>query len=232
MTSAPQGFAGGGGMRVLPPPPYSSVLDVACGEGAGSRTSRRCVPSAKYLGLDPSDYAVRASARRATSQGVVRRLSSMRLRGPYDLVVCSDALHYITMTTSAPACRVVRVAGGVLFLEVLTADDDIIGDLHGMIRRPAAWYRKLFEKAGLTAAGPYTWLAPSLRDDAAALEAFACKRCIVNESNKGGQPCALHSRSSSSSSPHRSPRNRSPSARRSSIAAARPPSRPAGPSRT
>ena len=37
---------------------------------------------------------------------------------------------------------------------------------------PAAWYRKLFAKAGLTAAGPYTWLAPSLRDDAAALEAM------------------------------------------------------------
>jgi hypothetical protein len=60
----------------------------------------------------------------------------------------------------------------VLFLEVLTAEDDIIGDLNGMIRRPAAWYRKLFETAGLTAAGPYTWLAPPLREDAAALEAL------------------------------------------------------------
>jgi hypothetical protein len=96
----------------------------------------------------------------------------MRLRGPYDLVVCSDALHYIDDDDiRAGLPELVRLAGGVLFLEVLTADDDIIGDLNGMIRRPAAWYRKLFEKAGLTAAGPYTWLAPALREDAAALEA-------------------------------------------------------------
>ena len=86
-------------------------------------------------------------------------------------MVCSDALHYIQDDDiHAGLPELVRIAGGVLFLEVLTADDDIIGDLHGMIRRPAAWYRNLFRKAGLTQAGPYTWLAPDLREDAAELE--------------------------------------------------------------
>jgi hypothetical protein len=129
-------------------------------------------PAAKYLGLDPSDYAVsRFGAERNLRKTAFSDLPSARLRGPFDLVVCADALHYISDDEiRAGLPELVRVAGGILFLEVLTGDDDIIGDLNGMIRRPAAWYRKLFETAGLTKAGPYTWLAPDLREDAAALE--------------------------------------------------------------
>jgi len=152
----------------------SSVLDVACGEGAWQPHIKALRPRAKYLGIDPSEYAVsRFGESRNLRRASFAELAKMRLRGPYDLVVCSDALHYIPDgDIRAGLPELVRVAGGVLFLEVLTDDDDIIGDLSGMIRRPAAWYRKLFTKAGLTAAGPYTWLAPSLRDDAAALEAM------------------------------------------------------------
>ena len=69
--------------------------------------------------------------------------------------------------------ELVRVAGGVVWLEVLTAEDQIIGDMEGLIRRPATWYRDLFASLGLTQAGPYTWLAPALREDAAALEAYS-----------------------------------------------------------
>jgi len=149
-----------------------SVLDAGCGEGAWQPHIKALRPSAKYLGLDPSDYAVeRFGAKRNIRKASFAELASARLRGPYDLVICSDAMHYINdddLRAGLP--ELVRVSGGVLFLEVLTAEDDIIGDLNGMIRRPAAWYRKLFEKAGLTEAGPYTWLAPDLREDAAALE--------------------------------------------------------------
>jgi SAM-dependent methyltransferase len=149
-----------------------SVLDVGCGEGAWQPHVKALRPGARYLGLDPSDYAVeRFGATRNIRKAAFAELASARLRGPFDLVVCSDALHYINDDDiRAGFPELVRLAGGPLFLEVLTADDDIIGDLHGMIRRPAAWYRRLFEKAGLTQAGPYTWLAPELRDDAAALE--------------------------------------------------------------
>ncbi|MEA2164801.1 MAG: hypothetical protein QOK37_2928 [Thermoanaerobaculia bacterium] len=151
-----------------------SVLDVACGEGAWQPHIKALRPGATYLGLDPSDYAVkRFGPVRNLRQAAFADLRSQRLRDSYDLVVCSDALHYIgDDEIDAGLPELVRVAGGVLFLEVLTSDDDIIGDLNGMIRRPAAWYRKRFEKAGLTPAGPYTWLAPVLRDDAAALEAL------------------------------------------------------------
>jgi SAM-dependent methyltransferase len=149
-----------------------SVLDAGCGEGAWQPHIKALRPAAKYLGLDPSDYAVkRFGAKRNIRKAAFGELPSARLRGPFDLVVCSDALHYIQdHDIQAGLPELVRVAGGVLFLEVLTAADDIIGDLHGMIRRPPSWYRKLFEKAGLTQAGPYTWLAPDLREDAAELE--------------------------------------------------------------
>ena len=152
--------------------PLHSVLDVACGEGAWQPHISDLRPAAKYLGLDPSDYAVeRFGAARNIHKAAFGDLASVRLRRRFDLVVCSDALHYINDDDiRAGLPELVRVAGGVLFLEVLTADDDIIGDLHGMIRRPAAWYRKLFERAGLSKVGPYTWIAPHLREDAAALE--------------------------------------------------------------
>ena len=151
-----------------------SALDVACGEGAWQPHLKALRPRATYLGFDPSDYAVeRFGAARNIRKAAFGELASARRHRRYDLIVCSDALHYITDDEiHAGLPELVRLAGGVLFLEVLTADDDIIGDLHGMIRRPAVWYRKLFQTAGLTQAGPYTWLAPALREDAAALEVF------------------------------------------------------------
>lgn len=153
--------------------PLRSVLDVGCGEGAWQPHLTDLRPKAKYLGLDPSDYAVeRFGESRNIRKASFGKLASARLRRPFDLVVCSDALHYVPDDEiRAGLPELVRLAGGVLFLEVLTADDDIIGDLNGMIRRPAIWYRKLFEKAGLLQVAPYTWLAPSLRSDAAELEA-------------------------------------------------------------
>jgi SAM-dependent methyltransferase len=152
--------------------PLRSVLDVGCGEGAWQPHLKALRPGARYLGLDPSDYSVeRFGARRNIRKAAFAELGAAHLRGPFDLVVCSDALHYIPDDEiRAGLPELVRVAGGVLFLEVLTAADDIIGDLQGMIRRPPAWYRKLFEKAGLTQAGPFTWLAPDLREDTAELE--------------------------------------------------------------
>jgi hypothetical protein len=86
-------------------------------------------------------------------------------------VVCSDVLHYLRddeIRRGLP--ELVRLTAGVAFLEVLTADDDIVGDLDGLICRPGAWYRRLFRSAGLQSAGPYVWLAPPLQPGAAELE--------------------------------------------------------------
>ena len=147
-----------------------SVLDVACGEGAWFPHVKTLRPRASYRGLDPSDYAVATFGRkRHIEKGSLRDME--RIDGIFDLVVCSDALHYIPdHEIEAGLPELTRVAGGIVWLEVLTREDQIIGDLDGLIRRPAKWYRTLFADCGLTQAGPYTWLAPALREEAAKLE--------------------------------------------------------------
>lgn len=150
--------------------PIRSVLDVACGEGAWFPHLKAMRPRVAYRGIDPSDYAVAAFGRkRHIEKGSFRDVG--RIRGVFDLVVCADALHYIEDDEIGDGLPgLVRAAGGVVWLEALTAEDQIIGDMEGLIRRPASWYRDAFTGAGLTEAGPYTWLAPALRDEAAALE--------------------------------------------------------------
>ena len=152
--------------------PLRSVLDVACGEGAWFPHLKALRPHASYRGVDPSEYTVAAFGKsRNIAQGSFGELASLHLRGKYDLIVCSDALHYIHEDEiRAGLPELLRVAGGVLFLEVLTREDDIAGDLEGLIRRSSGWYRRLFASAGLAQVGPYTWLSPALRDEAAELE--------------------------------------------------------------
>ena len=124
-----------------------SVLDVACGEGAWFPHIKALRPRASYRGIDPSDYAVSAfGKKRHIEKGTFRDVE--RVDGMFDLVVCADAV----------------------WLEVLTREDLIIGDMKGLIRRPAKWYRRQFAEVGLTQVGPYTWLAPWLHEEAATLE--------------------------------------------------------------
>lgn len=150
------------------------VLDVGCGEGAWREHLRALRPRVRYLGVDPSDYAVATFGRaRNIRKAAFGELASLRLRRQFDLVVCSDALHYVPddeLRRGLPA--LVQLAGGIVFLELLTADDDIVGDLEGLIRRPAAWYRKLFREHGLLPVGAYAWAVPRLHDSIAAMEAL------------------------------------------------------------
>lgn len=147
-----------------------SVLDVACGEGAWFPHLKALRPRASYRGIDPSPYAVKAfGKKRHIEQGSFRDVA--RIDRTFDLVVCADALHYIDDDEILGGLPdIVRVSGGIVFLEVLTREDEIIGDLEGFIRRPAKWYRARFANAGLTQVGPYTWLSPRLREEAAELE--------------------------------------------------------------
>ncbi|MEK6374239.1 MAG: class I SAM-dependent methyltransferase [Acidobacteriota bacterium] len=150
--------------------PLRSVLDIACGEGAWFPHLKALRPRASYRGIDPSPYTVKTfGKKRHIEQGTFRDVA--RIDRTFDLVVCADALHYIgddEILGGLP--DIVRVAGGIVFLEVLTREDEIVGDLEGFIRRPAKWYRARFDAAGLTQVGPYTWLSPRLREDAAELE--------------------------------------------------------------
>jgi SAM-dependent methyltransferase len=148
-----------------------SVLDVGCGEGAWLGHLRAFRPKIAYAGLDSSEYVVgRFGRSRNIHRATFGELAALRLP-PFDLVVCSDVLHYVEEDEiRAGVAELARICEGIAYIEVLTAEDDIIGDLNGLIRRPAAWYRGVMKKAGFAQVGPYTWASPALRGMLAELE--------------------------------------------------------------
>jgi SAM-dependent methyltransferase len=148
-----------------------TVLDVGCGEGAWLPHLQAFRPRVQYLGLDPSDYAVRRFGKeRNIRRATFGDLPKLDL-GVYDLVVCSDVLHYVPDNELKAGIKTLaEVTDGLAFLEVLTKEDDIVGDLDDFIRRPAATYRKLFSGAGMTFVGPYCWLSPAFHKSVAELE--------------------------------------------------------------
>jgi SAM-dependent methyltransferase len=151
-----------------------TVLDVGCGEGAWLPQLRSIRPGLAYQGVDPSAYAVKRFGRaRNIRRGTFGELAALQLDPQFDLVVCSDVLHYLEPEDiHRGIAEIARLCRGVAFLEVLTREDDVVGDLEGLMQRPAAWYRGVFRTAGLTQAGPYTWLSGALRDDVTDLESF------------------------------------------------------------
>lgn len=149
-----------------------TVLDVGCGEGQWLTHLRAIRPRVRYLGLDSSAYVVRQFGKsRNIQRASFGELPSLELKQKFDLIVCSDVMHYVEEGELKTGLReIVRLCEGIAFLEVLTKEDDIVGDLEGLIARPANWYRKTFEHAGLVHVGPYTWLGKPLQPIASALE--------------------------------------------------------------
>jgi len=144
-----------------------SALDVGCGEGRWRAELRRLRPRLRYVGVEPSDYAVERFGRR---RGIVRAdfgdLAQLDLGGPFDLVVCADVLHYLDdeeLDRGLPA--LVAATGGAAYLEVLTAAEEVEGDTRGMILRAPEGYEARFARAGLTGVGGHVWLAPALAYD-------------------------------------------------------------------
>jgi 2-polyprenyl-3-methyl-5-hydroxy-6-metoxy-1,4-benzoquinol methylase len=125
----------------------------------------------QYTGFDSSEYAVeRYGKQRNIRLATFGDLPSLRLDS-YDLVVCSDVMHYVPdHEIRAGLAAIARACNGIAFLEVLTKEDEIIGDLDSFLRRPAAWYRSAFRKAGLEQVAPYCWAAPAIKDMFAELE--------------------------------------------------------------
>lgn len=152
--------------------PIRSVLDIGCGEGAWRPHIRALRPSASYLGIDSSEYVVRRFGRRRNIiRGSVGTLDQIRSPKPFDLVVCADVLHYLPdAEVRRGASEIGRLLGGAAFIEVLTSDDEILGDLEGMHRRSAQWYERTFARVGMRRVAPYCWLAKDLALEAAMLE--------------------------------------------------------------
>jgi SAM-dependent methyltransferase len=153
-----------------------SVLDVGCGEGSWQPILKGMRPRLRYLGLDTSEYAVRRYGRpRNVRPGSWGQLAELHFGAPFDLVVCSDALHYVATREFVRGLEgLPNLVGGVAYLDFLTADDDLEtgleGDLAGFRKRTAAWYRRKLRGTGLIECGLGFWAAADLALALTALE--------------------------------------------------------------
>jgi SAM-dependent methyltransferase len=136
------------------------VLDVGCGEARWSVALKRIRRGIEYVGVESSDYAVHTfGSSRNVRQGSFGSLKTLRLRGPYDLIVCADMLQYVPTPDLAVGLREIRrLLGGVAYIEAYAREDDMEGDMEGWIFRSAATYRRAFQHAGLTHCGLYCFI--------------------------------------------------------------------------
>ncbi len=159
--------------------PVRTVLDVGAGEGHWQPALRKLRPTLTYVGVEPSTYAVgRYGRRRGLRLGSVETLTDLHLheRFPagFDLVVCCGVLNYVAPKALSDAFEQLALhTGGVAWLELFTAHDEIEGDVATMRPKPAAWYRTRLQAVGLVPCGLHLY-APA--DRAAALAALETGR--------------------------------------------------------
>jgi SAM-dependent methyltransferase len=152
--------------------PIRTVLDVGCGEAPWRSPLRRLRPRARYDGVDPSEYVVRRFGRaRNIRRGSLERLDEVALRGPYDLVVCCDVLHFMTPRDFDRGLEhISALMGGVAYLPLFTAADRVVGDVRSLRQRSPEWYRRRLRAAGLVPVGLGCYVGSGLADTLAALE--------------------------------------------------------------
>jgi SAM-dependent methyltransferase len=140
--------------------PVRSALDVGCGEGNWRAPLRRLRPRIRYVGVDPSEYAVRRFGRRRNIRaGSAESLHLLSLRGPFDIVIASGVLNFLALDDLRRALRTMsKLVEGVAFLELFTAADDVVGDTRGWQPRSAAACRRLLRTAGLVSCGPHCYV--------------------------------------------------------------------------
>jgi len=151
-----------------------NVLDVGCGEGVWRAPLRALRPGIGYLGLDSSEYAVERYGRsRNLRLATFGQLGELRFETTFDLIVCSDVLHYVRTPELRRGLRgIVEMLDGVAFLELFTSRDAPDGDKLGFLPRTPQWYRATFARAGLIACGTHCYIGPRLQGSVAALEHF------------------------------------------------------------
>ena len=146
--------------------PLRTVLDVGCGEGAWQPLLRMARPNLRYLGVDSSEYAVkRFGVTRNLRLGSLATLHRMKLQGPFDLIVCSDVLHYVNTDEMRRGLKTIAaLLGAVAFLELYTSEDETEGDGEGLQHRSPALYRRALKQAGLIHLGMHCYAGVVLAD--------------------------------------------------------------------
>lgn len=152
--------------------PIRNVLDVGCGEAPWRAPLLALRPGIAYQGLDASEYVVRRYGKHRNI-GLARfgQLKELRFDTRFDLIVCSDVLHYLDgREIRAGLTGIVDMLDGVAFIEVFTRRDQVTGDRNGYIARAPAWYLRTFGDAGLLPCGSHCYLGFRLMRSVAALE--------------------------------------------------------------
>jgi len=149
-----------------------TVLDVGCGEAPWRALLRRKRPGLQYTGVDGSEYVVQRYGRlRNIKLGLFGDLAFMQLGGPYDLVVCSDVLHYVRATEIRRGLATLGpMVGGAAFIEAFTSVDSIEGDQSDFQQRTPVVYRRLFDEAGLVPLGLHVYTSRARFEELVALE--------------------------------------------------------------
>jgi len=152
--------------------PVRTVLDVGCGEGQWQPALARLRPGLHYTGVDSSEYAVRRFGRRRNLLlGHFGDLGSLDLASSYDLIVCSDALYYVSREELTRGLAVVAEhLGGVAFFEAYATGEALKGDIRKLEKRSPGFYRRLFRKHGFVSCGSHCYVGKELAGQVTALE--------------------------------------------------------------
>ncbi|MFT3928298.1 MAG: class I SAM-dependent methyltransferase [Myxococcales bacterium] len=150
--------------------PVRRMLDVGCGVGHWQSTLRRHFPSARYQGVEYSQYLCE---RYGWEQGSV---VDYRAKQPFDLVICQGVLPYLDARAAKAAIdNLGSLCRGALYVEAVTKEDWDDGILdkrrtdRSMQLRPARFYRRALS-AHFQAIGGGLWLSNRARVALYALE--------------------------------------------------------------
>lgn len=140
--------------------PIRSVLDAGAGEGRWQPVLKKLRPSAKYYGVDPSDYAVRRfGTRRNIVQGTLDDLPQLFPDRHFDLVVSCSVINYLPRDTMIRAIRrIAERTGGLAYLEIFASEDEVEGDTNDWHAESTATYRRIIRDAGLLPCGLHCYI--------------------------------------------------------------------------
>ncbi|HEX2780943.1 MAG TPA: class I SAM-dependent methyltransferase [Gemmatimonadaceae bacterium] len=149
-----------------------TVLDVGAGEGAWQPILTRLRKEIRYLGVEPSEYAVeRFGARRNLRRGSFDGLDAARVGKGFDLIVCADVMNYLS--TGELRRGLEQIAArlrGLAYLEIYTAVDELTGDLKAIDLREPAYYERALKRAGLVRCGMHCYVGERLAHRVVAME--------------------------------------------------------------
>jgi SAM-dependent methyltransferase len=149
-----------------------NVLDIGAGEGHWRAPLLAVRPRVRYVGYDPSEYAVnRFGTARNIRLGDVDTLANEKFPAPFDLVLAVGFLNLLAPRALGRAVRTIRtLVRGVALLELFTSADPLTGDIGRYhLARPQN-YRRLLARTGFESLGLHLYATSDSADPLALLE--------------------------------------------------------------